>query len=126
MNQDDMDTLDVQVAQEVMGWHIGNGYGTSDGWVDDQGVCQVTRMYFLPSRMWDLAAWLVVEKLAAQKIATRIETIVALGQYKVSVQLLDTHRRELLAVYADSAQQAVCDAALQWVRRQSRRDAASP
>ena len=63
MTQDEMDEIDRRVAEEVMGWHRGPAYGSLDGWLDANNDVIVTRMYFLPSRFFDLAAHLVMDKL---------------------------------------------------------------
>ena len=109
MTQDEMDALDRQVAEEVMGWHLGDGYGHNDAWLDEAGVVQVTRLYFLPSRMWDLAAWLVWKKLPPHwRTLKEIEgTFTIRAADEPSICIASDHTAPL----------AICYAALEWARQ---------
>lgn len=112
MTQDEMDKLDYQVATEVMGWHPGPAYGDRDGWCDDTGQAMVSRMYFLPSRCFDLSANLILQKASEWRVEKN-----EYGQYEAELSFHCTEFCETGYAEAETPYIAICQAALMWARK---------
>lgn len=108
----DCDEIDEQVAQEVMGWHYGEG-DNADWWLNDKGLRYFDAFRWMPS--CDIGcAWHAVKRFPHPQFYVRL-VITVTGNWRCDIELKGGDGPVVSAVNEDAAM-AICMAALKAVR----------
>lgn len=108
--------IDSLIAEDVMGWHLGDSWGGADWHTRDHEFAESV-FRFRPSTEIT-AAWIVVEKLKSIEKRTsrnRPISVIEVGGYSSSEFIWQCRLKDLIneiRVEAPTAPEAICKAAL--------------